>query len=323
MAERMVPKPPASTVSKPAPVRTIYDSHNGVWIERLIRPVAARSRPIAVGLVIGGLLLLGACGDTTEDAGPGAVADTIDGSTPEAPTGPAAPGATPATAAPTPGPAPPPPGPTTTTPPTTAPAPVSVVEELTVFGGRGVESGGGLLTQMAWNVDTDLPIAQTTTFHGPLAVDERAEAKGQVYSQFQPRSSEATVTWNLTWRGTLEAVAGADAAAEGRVTVRVYEVIPAGSATTIGPTVFEQTLDEDVISAALQGVSTVDIRGSDHQSVALPPLDLDKHYRLEAEVLCSTRVVFSLGTTQCNFIDILGGVIVESWSIRFDNVPAD
>lgn len=52
----------------------------------------------------------------------------------------------------------------------------------------------------------------------------------------------------------------------------------------------------------------------------LPPLDVDKHYRIEAEMHCSTRVVFSVVGTRCGFANILGGVMVESWSVRFDNI---
>jgi hypothetical protein len=86
------------------------------------------------------------------------------------------------------------------------------------------------------------------------------------------------------------------------------------------PTVFEQGVGDDGIGAALRGLSTLDMEGSDHQSAVLPPLDVDKHYRIEAEMHCSTRVVFSVVGTRCGFANILGGVMAESWSVRFDNI---
>jgi hypothetical protein len=62
--------------------------------------------------------------------------------------------------------------------------------------------------------------------------------------------------------------------------------------------------------------------GGDSQSAVLPALDIDKFYRLEAELACSTRVAFSFGATACAFGDeATSGLRVNDWSIRYDNVP--
>ncbi|MGY6501072.1 MAG: hypothetical protein ACXIVQ_09320 [Acidimicrobiales bacterium] len=189
---------------------------------------------------------------------------------------------------------------------------------LTNFEGRGEESGGGINSQNFWYVDTEFPFARASTNHGPFATLEAAEVKARVYSQFEPLSSEATATWDVSWNGELLSALGADSSAQARVTLRVYEVTPGNRA---GPTVFERTVVDDGIGSALRALSTLTMKGSDNQSVALPPLDLDKVYRLEAEIHCSTRVAFSLNHTACGFGGI-AGLHVASWSIRFDNVPA-
>ena len=151
--------------------------------------------------------------------------------------------------------------------------------------------------------------------------------KGRLYTSFQPRSTDATVTWNLSWDGTLLALAlaSADAAAEVTITVRVYEIIPGSGSSTVGATVFERIVHQEDNTAALQGVSLIDVIGNNTQSVVLPRLDLGKFYRLEAELHCSTRVAFVLSATTCGFegaSDPSKGLIVNDWSIRFDNVPA-
>jgi hypothetical protein len=145
-----------------------------------------------------------------------------------------------------------------------------------------------------------------------------------LYTSFQPRSTDATITWDVSWSGFLTSFVGADSSARATVTVRVYEIIPSsGGSATIGPVVFSRTVVDDGVGAALQGVATTRLDGGDYQTAVLPPLDMDKFYRLEAELKCSSRVAFSVGATVCAFAEeATSGLKVNDWSIRFDNVPA-
>jgi hypothetical protein len=144
-----------------------------------------------------------------------------------------------------------------------------------------------------------------------------------LYSSFQPRSSNATVTWDVSWSGYMTSFVGADSSARARVTLRVYEIFAGSGAATVGPTVFERTVAYDGVGSALQGVATLRMNGADNQTVALPLLDPGKFYRLEAELECSSRVAFSAGATVCTFgEEAPQGLRVNDWSIRFDNVPA-
>lgn len=168
---------------------------------------------------------------------------------------------------------------------------------------------------------------QGFTGHGPFATLESAELRTRLYSSFQPRSSDATVDWDIRWKGTLGAVVGADARSQATITVRVYEIITSndGSPARVGPTIFERVIADEGIGAALQGVSILEMNDRNAQSVRLPALDLDRFYRLEVELHCSTYVAFSLSATVCDFEDVgdpSGGVLVDDWSITFDDVPA-
>jgi hypothetical protein len=161
------------------------------------------------------------------------------------------------------------------------------------------------------------------TEHGPLAIAEAAEVRAMLYSSFQPRSSDATVTWDVGWSGYTTSFVGADSSAVASVILRVYEIIPGSGSATVGPTVFERVVLQDGVGSALQGIATMRMDGGDHQSAELPELDLGKFYRLEAELRCSTRVAFSVGTTGCYFGDEpTSGLTVNDWSIRYDDVPA-
>jgi hypothetical protein len=198
-----------------------------------------------------------------------------------------------------------------------------VVDEADFFKARYEESGGGLYSANFWAWDTDVPRAQASTGHGPLATAEAAEVRTMLYSSFQPRSSEATITWDVSWSGYMTSFVGADSSAMATITVRVYEIVPGTETASIGPTVFERVLAEDGVGSALQGVATLRMDGGDSQSAVLPPLDLAKFYRIEAEVKCSSRVAFSIGATVCSFgSESTSGLTVNDWSIRFDNVTA-
>jgi hypothetical protein len=204
---------------------------------------------------------------------------------------------------------------------------VSVVQDLDFFKSRVEDSGGGLIPATRWSFDEDNARIQGFTGHGPLATLESAELKARLYSSFQPSSTEATVEWDIRWNGTLSAVVGADARVDATIRVRVYEIRTTndGSPARPGPTVFERVIASESTAAALQGMSLLYMDDRDIQSARLPALDLAKFYRLEVELHCSTYVAFSLSATACGFEgsdDRTRGVTVESWSIRFDNVPA-
>jgi hypothetical protein len=305
-----------------------------------------RHRAVLTALVgAAALASLAACGATTESAGAGTVSaplPTIGIDTP-ATVPPTAPGTVPPTTAPpttpppttppptappTTPPPPPPPSPAPTQPPTTTmPPPVSVVEPLDFFKSRVEDAGGGLIPATRWSFDEDNGRMQGFTGHGPFATFESAELETRLYSSFQPRSTDATVDWDIRWDGTLSAVVGADARSEATITVRVYETITTndGSPARPGPTIFERVIANESTAAAFQGASLLYMDDRDIQSVQLPALDLAKFYRLEVELHCSTYVAFSLSATTCGFEgnnDPARGVSVEDWSIRYDNVPA-
>jgi len=204
---------------------------------------------------------------------------------------------------------------------------VSVVQELDFFKSRVDDTGGGLISATRWSFDEDNARMQGFTGHGPLATLESAELRTRLYSSFQPRSTDATVDWDIRWNGTLGAVVGADARSEATITVRVYEIITTddGSPARVGPTVFERVVANESTAAAIQGVSILEMNDRNAQSVRLPELDLESFYRLEVELHCSTYVAFSLSATTCGFegsSDPSRGVIVDEWSITFESVPA-
>jgi hypothetical protein len=204
---------------------------------------------------------------------------------------------------------------------------VSFVQELDFFKSRVEETGGGLISATRWSFDEDRGRMQGFTGHGPLATLESAELRTRLYSSFQPRSTDATVDWDIRWNGMLGAVVGADARSEATITVRVYEIITTtdGSPAGVGPTVFERVIANEGTAAAVQGVSLLEMNDRDIRSERLPQLDLAKFYRLEVELHCSTYVAFSFSSTTCGFEgtnDPTRGVTVERWSITFDDVPA-
>jgi hypothetical protein len=291
------------------------------------RPHAtAHLLPTVATLSLGALVSLAAC--TTERAATEGIAGpvpTIDVGPTVAPTAPPAPAPAPTQPPPAATAPSPPPAPTTTQPPTTTTTapPTFFVQQLDFYHTRYESTGGGINPQNAWSLDSDEPRVQVATLHGPLATAEAAEVRAMIYSSFQPRSSEATITWDVTWSGYATSFVGADSSAKATVTIRVYEIIPGTETATIGPTIFEQVVAEDGVGSALQGVATLRMDASDSRSAVLPPLDLAKFYRLEAELECSSRVAFSVGTTWCDFVEEpASGLTVNSWSIRFDNVPA-
>ena len=204
---------------------------------------------------------------------------------------------------------------------------MSFVEELDFFKSRVDETGGGLISATRWSFDEHNARMQGFTGHGPFATFEAAELRTRLYSSFQPRSTDATVDWDIRWNGTLGAVVGADARSGATITVRVYEIITTtdGTPARPGPTIFERVIADESTAAAIQGVSILEMNDRNMQSVGLPELDLAKFYRLEVELHCSTYVAFSLSSTTCGFEgsnDPSRGVIVDDWSITFDNVPA-
>ena len=169
---------------------------------------------------------------------------------------------------------------------------MSVVQELDFFKSRVDDTGGGLISATRWSFDEDNARMQGFTGHGPLATLESAELRTRLYSSFQPRSTDATVDWDIRWNGTLGAVVGADARSEATITVRVYEVITTddGSPARVGPTIFERVVANESTAAAIQGVSILEMNDRNAQSVGLPELDLESFYRLEVELHCSTYV---------------------------------
>ncbi len=200
---------------------------------------------------------------------------------------------------------------------------MSKVVNYDFFKARYSQTGGGLISQNYWWWDTNVPRAKVQTGHGPFATAESAEVKVMLYSSFQPQSTDATVTWDVSWSGYMTSFVGADSSAKATVTIRVYEIIPGTDTSTIGPTVFERVVAEDGVGSALQGVATLRMDDGDHQSAVLPTLDLHKFYRLEAELKCTSRVAFSVGTTVCDFGENANsGLVVNAWSIKFDNVVA-
>ena len=305
-------------------------------------PTTTSARPphTTAALLALGACALAACGGTTQSAAatvplstiavgttiPTAVPETVPPTAPITTIAPTVPTTTtPPTTTPPPTtpPTTTPPPTTTQPPPTTAPPPISVVEELDFFKARHEESGGGINSQNFWFLDPDSQLAQVNTGHGPFAVAEAAEVRAMLYSSFQPRSSDATVTWDVSWSGYMTSFVGADSSARARVTLRVYEIFAGSGPATVGPTVFERTVADDGVGSALQGVATLRMNGADSQTVALPPLDPGKFYRLEAELECSSRVAISAGATVCTFgEEAAQGLRVNDWSIRFDNVPA-
>lgn len=180
------------------------------------------------------------------------------------------------------------------------------------------QSGGGYFGNV-YVLDPDNRRVQVGTGHGPFAIAESADVWARLHSSFSPLSPDATVSWDIAWSGYATAFVGADAAAQARITVRVRE----STGGVLGPVVFERVVEDDGVGAALQGVATLQMNGSDGQRVVLPPLDPTRIYRVEAELHCRSRVAFSVGATVCAFDDgPTSGLTVNGWHLVFDNVPA-
>ncbi|MFK8025011.1 MAG: hypothetical protein AB8G26_13705 [Ilumatobacter sp.] len=179
------------------------------------------------------------------------------------------------------------------------------------------ESGGGVNSQNGWVLRPEEGRVAAETGHGPLAIAEAAEVQVRLHSTFQPHSPNGVVEWDVAWSGFVTSFVGADSSAQATVTVRIYELIP-GAANPRGPVVFARTVLSDGAGAALQGVATVRMNGSDSQRVELPTLDPSTIYRLEVELECSSRVAFSVGATVCAFADeVTSGLFVDDWSMTF------
>jgi hypothetical protein len=296
--------------------------------------IAARAVRAATVTLIGGLVTLTACASeragSDSNAGPlptiGFVATVPSTTSDTAATTVAATatqGTTPTTSSPPPPPSEPPTSPpTTTAPPTTTPPLVTRVLDIASFQASYEESGGGIGSANWWSLTPSEPRVQASTGHGPLAVAEAADVWVRLHSTFQPPSSDATLTWDVSWSGYMTSFVGADSSARARVTARVYEIIPGTQGATRGPIVFEQVVADDGVGAALQGVATMRMDGDDYRSAILPQLDPAKTYRVEAELHCSSRVAFSVGATVCAFGDeTTSGLTVDDLQLVFENVP--
>ena len=196
-----------------------------------------------------------------------------------------------------------------------------LVDDLDFFRGEGFRSTAdfGLSRASAWRFNTNSRVIEASTTAGVFATGENFHAYARIYTPFQARRADAELSYDIDWSGTMTAFVGADAAAEVWVRVRVYEIIvnnnggPAGR----GDVVWERELENSGVGAALQAISVDQVVGSARNTVRLPRLEAGRSYRVEAEVYCNTRVIFSVGATSCDFRTGDRGATVNDWAIEY------
>lgn len=201
--------------------------------------------------------------------------------------------------------------------PTTA---FPLVDDLDFFRGEGSRSttnfGLSRISSFRWNPTTR--VIEAGTAAGAFAIGENFNAYARLYTPFQATRADAQLSYDIDWSGTMTAFVGADSAAEVSVTVRVYEIVPnTGGPAGRGNIVWERELENSGVGAALQAISVDQVRGSERRTVRLPLLEAGRSYRVEAEVYCNTRVIFSVGATACDFRSGSRGVRVNDWSIEY------
>jgi hypothetical protein len=172
---------------------------------------------------------------------------------------------------------------------------------------NGLTSGGSY----TWNTDTRRLQVDAGASAFATAQDFRAWAK--LRADFYPYTANGDFSIDLDWWGTMTSFVGASASAEMYLAVRLIPL----SGSSANTTIWEHVFADDGIGSGLKALEVLKIAGDDQRTFTLPTLDTDTYYRMEVELRCRVRVVFSVGATAC---DARGGdrdARVDSWSISF------
>lgn len=273
---------------------------------------------LAMGFVIANALSGGSSNSPTVDVEP---SSTVPGEGPSAtpeqpgqsPTAPP-PGAT--TIPPTATPVPPTPTPA---PPTPRPAPeLDNAKYWEPFRATGGDASTNAKTQLPnrrleanWLVKTEgcpgagciRGRASVMTAIGPLGTGESPVASALVSNHFVARRAAANLLMDLRWKGTLNAIAGANVNSSVDIEVIVSEVNPDTRAVVKAlPGMPYSVVSEELGLEAITGLDSLDVE--DSRSINVPlKLTPDRLYRIELKITCSTRSFFTLSATTCSFWD--------------------
>ncbi|MEA3276626.1 MAG: hypothetical protein U9Q81_15300 [Pseudomonadota bacterium] len=147
---------------------------------------------------------------------------------------------------------------------------------------------------------------------GPLTFFENITGEAAIYVDFPAHRADADLIIDVGWKGTLLALASADAHSEVALLARVLK--------SNGTEIQSHTFLDEEIGSALEGADT---RSFEDRSKILLPLTLDPGaaYRVELELTCHVRAAFSISATTCGFYE--RGAWVNSWAIEFDQGTCD
>lgn len=172
---------------------------------------------------------------------------------------------------------------------------------------NGLTSAGSY----TWNTDTRRLEVDAGASAFATAQDFRAWAK--LRADFYPYTSNGEFSIDLDWWGTMTSFVGASASAEMYLAVRLIPL----SGSSAGSTIWQHVFADDGIGSGLKALEVLKIADDEQRTFTLPELDTDVYYRMEVELRCRVRVVFSIGATAC---DVRGGdrdARIDSWSISF------
>lgn len=195
-----------------------------------------------------------------------------------------------------------------------------LIDDLDFFRGEGARTttdfGLSRLSSWRWNPTTR--VIEASTLAGAFATAEDFSAYSRLYTPFGARRQDAELTYDIDWEGTLTSFVGAAAATEVTITIRVYKVITSSTGPAMrGEEIWDEVLVNTGVGAGLQVVAVDEVSGNKTARRQLPDLDAGTPYRVEVELLCNTRVTFSIGATACDFTTGSRGVTVNDWALEY------
>lgn len=146
-----------------------------------------------------------------------------------------------------------------------------------------------------------------------FTVAQDFDAVSRLRADFAPYTPTATFDIDIDWWGTMTSFAGVSAAAEMTLLVRLIKRTGSGA----GSSVWQHTFVSDGIGSGLKALEVLKIEDREIRTFDLPTLDPDESYRMEVEVRCRAKVVFSIGATTCDVRTGDRDVVVNDWSLTF------
>lgn len=172
---------------------------------------------------------------------------------------------------------------------------------------NGITSDGG----WSWNTTTRKLTAWTAS--SAFATAEDFDAWAFLRADFSPYTSNAVLEIDLEWWGTMTSFVGASALAEMDVYVRLRRQTTSGYST-----VWDWHPVDDGIGSGLKALEVLKVEDSEVRTFTMPELAVDgTRYRMEVELRCRTKVVFSIGATACDANGGERGLTVNDWSLTF------